>query len=47
MLLSSPTMATLNIMYEHKVAIFKARNKNLMKRLEDDVEEIEVAEEKE
>lgn len=46
MLLASPTMATLNIMYEHKVAIFKARNKNLMKRLEDDVQEIGVTEEK-
>ncbi|HEY5523864.1 MAG TPA: AI-2E family transporter [Clostridium sp.] len=46
MLLASPTMATLNIMYEHKVSIFKARNKNLMKRLEGDVQDIEVTEEK-
>ena len=47
MLLGSPTMATLNIMYEHKVAIFKVRNKNLMKRVEGNEKVIEVAKEEE
>ncbi|PRR81309.1 AI-2E family transporter [Clostridium vincentii] len=45
MLLGSPTMATLNIMYEHKVSILKVRNRNLMKRVEeeeDDEQENEV-----
>lgn len=36
MLLGSPTMATLNIMYEHKVSILKVKNKNLMKRVEEE-----------
>lgn len=48
MLLASPTMATLNIMYEYKVSILKVRNKNLMRRLEaDDEEEQNVDKEKE
>jgi len=47
MLLGSPTMATLNIMYEHKVAIFKVRNKNLMKRVEGNEKVIEVVKEEE
>ena len=34
MLLASPTMATINIYYERKVNLFKARNKNLMKRFD-------------
>lgn len=42
MLLSSPTIATLNIMYDHKVAVFKAKNKNLMKILDGNEEEIVV-----
>jgi predicted PurR-regulated permease PerM len=43
MLLSSPTIATLNMIYDHKVAIFKARNKNLMIRVEGNGEDIEVS----
>lgn len=34
MLLASPTMATINIYYERKMNLFKARNKNLMKRFD-------------
>jgi predicted PurR-regulated permease PerM len=36
MILSSPTVATLKILYEQKVAIFKAKNKNLTRRIEED-----------
>lgn len=35
MLLGSPTMATINIFYEKRVNIFKAKNKNLMSKIED------------
>ena len=34
MLLASPTMATINIYYERKVNLFKAKNKNLMRRID-------------
>lgn len=34
MLLASPTMATINIYYERKVNLFKAKNKNIMRRID-------------
>ena len=34
MLLASPTMATINIYYERKVNLFKAKNKNFMRRID-------------
>lgn len=35
MLLASPTMATINIYYERKVNLFKAKNKNLIRRIDE------------
>ncbi|MBD7911363.1 MULTISPECIES: AI-2E family transporter [Clostridium] len=39
MILASPTVATIKLFYEQKVAIFKAKNKNLMRRIQENNEE--------